>query len=86
MSLVPEKKSIENEYRKFAAIILFVLGCVLLTWFFFHLIYCAIYGIAFDFVTILSLGRLILGFLFTIIGFVMYKFIDWEYNKPAPRK
>jgi len=85
MSLVPEKKSTENGFKKIAAVIVFVIGCICLTWFLFHIIYAGVMGVEYDFMSANSLGRLVLGFIMVTMGYAMFKFIDWEYNRPRPR-
>ena len=78
MSLIPEKKSAENGFKKLASIVVFVLGCICLCWFLFHIIYCGVMGVDYDFMSIESTGRLVLGFLMVTAGYAMDKFIDWE--------
>lgn len=85
MSLIPEKKSLENQYRKIASLAVFLLGCICITWFVFHMINCGITGEEYDFLAVESLARLVLGFVLITVGYAMLKFIDWDYNRPRPQ-
>lgn len=80
--LVPEKKNIENQYQRIAAILIFVLGCIAIVWYLLQVIYCVIMGLEYNFASIESLGRLVIGFVFLMTGWAMFKQIDWEYNTP----
>lgn len=82
MSLIPKKKSLENEYRKIMALIIFLLGAITLLWFLFHWMYIALTGEEFDMYSVLSLLRLIVGVGLMTLGYAMYKFIDMYYDRP----
>ena len=82
LSLIPKKKSIENEYRKIMALIIFLIGLTTLLWFLFHWMYVGLTGVDFDFYSTLSLVRIPLGIGLITFGYAMYKFIDIHYDRP----
>ena len=82
MSLIPKKKSIENDYRKVMAIILFLLGVITLLWFLFHWMYIGLTEVEFDMYSSMSLMRIIVGIGLMTFGYAMYKFIDTYYDRP----
>lgn len=84
MSLLSEKKKIENEYQRMASLIIILLGVIFILWFIFHLIIVFLEGNKYDFFSIVSMARILLGIILIAIGYAMYKFIDWEYDNPRP--
>jgi uncharacterized membrane protein (DUF485 family) len=77
MSLFSEEKDAEKEYQRLAALAIVLVGVTSLVWFVFHLIYCALVGCAFDFLSPLSIGRLVVAAVGITLGVAMHKFIDW---------
>jgi len=86
MPLIPEEKGVENEYRRIAAAVVFIIGVVSLTWFVFHLIHCWANEIPYDFLSLVSVTRLVIGVIGIALGTAMHKFIDWNYDRPALRR
>lgn len=84
MSLLPEKKKIENEYQRIVSLIIIILGVICIVWFVFHLIVVAMEGGEFNFFSVPSMVRILLGLILIATGYVMYKFIDWGYDRPRP--
>ena len=82
MSLIPKKKSIENEYRKIMALILFLLGATTLLWFLFHWMYIGLTNVEDDIYSTFSLLRIVIGVGLITLGYAMYKFIDIHYDRP----
>lgn len=82
MSLIPKKKSIENEYRKVMALILFILGAITVLWFLFHWMYIGLTNVEFDIYSTISLLRIVIGIGLMTLGYLLYKFIDIYYDRP----
>lgn len=84
MSLISEKKSVEQKYQKIASMIILVIGIIFLLWFVFHLLVASLIGSDYNFLSVISMIRILLGLIFAGSGYAMYKFVDFDYETPRP--
>jgi membrane protein required for beta-lactamase induction len=81
-----EKKSTEEKFQKIVAIIILILGIISLLWFGFHLLIAYLDNLDYDFLSITSMSRILIGLFFIGTGYVMYKFVDFGKGIAKPSR